>query len=278
MSYVILTYELRSGRVAPTGKTLFSLDKGWCLDIAIGEGGGVPICNDGCFTLMPSLHIFECIHNPLIGNSPDNEVLYWHIGSIWHYMDFILGSMQDKVWFNWYSHTVPPGNIWTISKCMCVRSMVRLPACFCAFAFQHVNKQANFDKRTLSSCNFKKDWNIYIEKSLYLAQTSCVKRQMQIYLVLCTVGMCVYVIVSRLKETVLGADRDSLWLLGEETGQPLEVPLAAVAPEMTPLQVAMPTPPSRGSGKEGDGATESPYEEVRHRWCRLSTNLIRSSL
>ncbi|XP_030254189.1 REC8 meiotic recombination protein b [Sparus aurata] len=68
--------------------------------------------------------------------------------------------------------------------------------------------------------------------------------------------------IDQLKETVLGADRDSLWLLGEETGQPLEVPLAAVAPEMTPLQVAMPTPPSRGSGKEGDGATESPYEEV----------------
>lgn len=74
-----------------------------------------------------------------------------------------------------------------------------------------------------------------------------------------------YVIVSRLKETVLGADRDSLWLLGEETGQPLEVPLAAVAPELTPLQVAMPTPPSGESVKEGDRATESPYEEVRHR-------------
>ncbi|XP_036935556.1 REC8 meiotic recombination protein b isoform X1 [Acanthopagrus latus] len=68
--------------------------------------------------------------------------------------------------------------------------------------------------------------------------------------------------IDQLKETVLGADRDSLWLLGEETGQPLEVPLAAVAPELTPLQVAMPTPPSGESVKEGDRATESPYEEV----------------
>ncbi|XP_073343959.1 REC8 meiotic recombination protein b [Pagrus major] len=68
--------------------------------------------------------------------------------------------------------------------------------------------------------------------------------------------------IDKLKETVLGADRDSMWLLDEDTGQPVEVPMAAVAPEMTPLQVAMPTPPSGESGKEGDGATESPYEEV----------------
>ncbi|XP_029313890.1 REC8 meiotic recombination protein b [Cottoperca gobio] len=64
----------------------------------------------------------------------------------------------------------------------------------------------------------------------------------------------------QLKETVLGAERDSVWLLDEESGHPAEVPLASVAPEMTPLQVAMPTPPSGASGKEG--ATESPCEGV----------------
>lgn len=72
-------------------------------------------------------------------------------------------------------------------------------------------------------------------------------------------------VVSRLKETALGAERDSVWLLDEESGQPVEVPLTAVAQEMTPAQVAMPTPPSGASEKEGDRATESPYEEVRHR-------------
>lgn len=65
--------------------------------------------------------------------------------------------------------------------------------------------------------------------------------------------------------TVLGAEQDSVWLLDEESGQPAEVPLAAVAPEMTPPRVAMPTPPSGSPGKEGDRATESPDEEVRHR-------------
>ncbi|KAM9337560.1 REC8 meiotic recombination protein b [Symphorus nematophorus] len=55
--------------------------------------------------------------------------------------------------------------------------------------------------------------------------------------------------IDQLKETVLGAERDSVWLLDEELGQPVEVPLAAVALEMTPLRVAMPTPPSGASGK-----------------------------
>nr|QWV53788.1 meiotic recombination protein [Dicentrarchus labrax] len=67
--------------------------------------------------------------------------------------------------------------------------------------------------------------------------------------------------IDRLKETVLGAQRDSVWLLDEESGLPVEVPLAAVALEMTPLQVSMPTTPSGASGKKGDRATESPCEE-----------------
>ncbi|XP_031705629.1 REC8 meiotic recombination protein b [Anarrhichthys ocellatus] len=53
------------------------------------------------------------------------------------------------------------------------------------------------------------------------------------------------------------AEWDSAWLLGEESGHPAEVPRAAVALEMTPLQVAMPSPPS---GKEGDRDTGSPRE------------------
>ncbi|KAI3355146.1 hypothetical protein L3Q82_018014, partial [Scortum barcoo] len=64
--------------------------------------------------------------------------------------------------------------------------------------------------------------------------------------------------ISQLKETVLGVEQDSVWLMDEESGQLVEVPLA-VALEMTPPQVAMPTPPS---GQEGDGETESPHEQV----------------
>lgn len=48
-----------------------------------------------------------------------------------------------------------------------------------------------------------------------------------------------------------------MWLLDEETGEPVEVPLAAVAPEMTPEHVAMP-PES-----VGDRATESLCDKVR---------------
>uniref|UniRef100_UPI0037E7D45E REC8 meiotic recombination protein b n=1 Tax=Semicossyphus pulcher TaxID=241346 RepID=UPI0037E7D45E len=62
--------------------------------------------------------------------------------------------------------------------------------------------------------------------------------------------------IDQLKETMLGPERDTVWLLDEESGQPVEVPLAAVALEMTPLQVAMPTPPSGASEKEGDRTTE----------------------
>lgn len=71
------------------------------------------------------------------------------------------------------------------------------------------------------------------------------------------------VCVSRLEEeVVLGTDRDSVWLLDEETGQPMAVPLATIALEMTPVQVAMPSPPSGASGREGDRMTERPCDEV----------------
>ncbi|XP_034415892.1 REC8 meiotic recombination protein b [Cyclopterus lumpus] len=59
-----------------------------------------------------------------------------------------------------------------------------------------------------------------------------------------------------------GAERDTVRLLNDESGHPAEVPQAAVALEMTPLQVAMPTPPSRASGREGDRDPESPCEEM----------------
>nr|XP_046227423.1 REC8 meiotic recombination protein b isoform X2 [Scatophagus argus] len=67
--------------------------------------------------------------------------------------------------------------------------------------------------------------------------------------------------IDQLKETVLGVERDSIWLLDEESGRPVEV-LGALDLEMTPLQVAMLTPPSGASGNEGNGATECPHEEV----------------
>lgn len=66
----------------------------------------------------------------------------------------------------------------------------------------------------------------------------------------------------QLEEVVLGTDRDSVWLLDEETGQPMAVPLATIALEMTPVQVAMPSPPSGASGREGDRTTERPCDEV----------------
>ena len=68
-------------------------------------------------------------------------------------------------------------------------------------------------------------------------------------------------VASRLKETTFGTERDSVWLLDEETGQPVEVPLTAVAHEMTPLNVAMPTSLCGSSEKVGDEPSESLYKE-----------------
>uniref|UniRef100_A0A8D3BDH3 REC8 meiotic recombination protein b n=1 Tax=Scophthalmus maximus TaxID=52904 RepID=A0A8D3BDH3_SCOMX len=56
----------------------------------------------------------------------------------------------------------------------------------------------------------------------------------------------------QLNKTALGAEWDSVYLLDEGLGQPVVVPLVAVALEMTPQHVAMPTPPSGASGTEGD--------------------------
>ncbi|KAM4718049.1 REC8 meiotic recombination protein b [Anableps anableps] len=60
----------------------------------------------------------------------------------------------------------------------------------------------------------------------------------------------------QLKDSMLRTETDSMWLLDEETGEPVEVPLVAVAPEMTPEHVAMP------SESVGDRATDSLCEEV----------------
>lgn len=49
---------------------------------------------------------------------------------------------------------------------------------------------------------------------------------------------------------MLRTELDSLWLLGEESDRHLEDPLAALALEITPLQVVMPTPPSEAPEKE----------------------------
>ncbi|XP_029979804.1 REC8 meiotic recombination protein b [Sphaeramia orbicularis] len=71
--------------------------------------------------------------------------------------------------------------------------------------------------------------------------------------------------IDQLKETVLGTDRDSVWLLDEETSQPVEVPLMALTQEMTPVKVAMPTPSSGASGKERESSIEGfCAEEVPH--------------
>ncbi|XP_034022355.1 REC8 meiotic recombination protein b [Thalassophryne amazonica] len=63
--------------------------------------------------------------------------------------------------------------------------------------------------------------------------------------------------VDQLKETVVGTERDSLWILAEKTGPPLEGPPASTSLEMTPVQVAMPVPPSRSPEEEGELEKES---------------------
>lgn len=64
--------------------------------------------------------------------------------------------------------------------------------------------------------------------------------------------------VPRLTETALGAEQDSAWLRDKGSDRPVQVPLAAVNLEVTPVRVAMPTLPSGESDKEGD--TVSPYD------------------
>ncbi|KAF7667317.1 hypothetical protein LDENG_00067570 [Lucifuga dentata] len=64
--------------------------------------------------------------------------------------------------------------------------------------------------------------------------------------------------IDQLKETLLGTEQDSVWLLDEEPGQPVKVPLAAATLEMTPPQVSMPSPPAGSCDK----AMESSCGEV----------------
>ncbi|KAK5850136.1 hypothetical protein PBY51_014411 [Eleginops maclovinus] len=61
----------------------------------------------------------------------------------------------------------------------------------------------------------------------------------------------------QLKEVMLRAEQDSVWLLDQEAGHLADAPLTSISQEMTPLQVAMPTPPSGASGEKGDRETES---------------------
>ncbi|XP_053198578.1 REC8 meiotic recombination protein b [Scomber japonicus] len=68
--------------------------------------------------------------------------------------------------------------------------------------------------------------------------------------------------IDQLRETVVGTERDSEWLLGDELGLPVEVPVAAAALETTPLQVVMLALSSEVSERDGDRATQSSYNEV----------------
>lgn len=56
---------------------------------------------------------------------------------------------------------------------------------------------------------------------------------------------------------------DSVGLLGEELGLPLDVPMAGITRESTPQPVAMPASSSQVSEREGDRDTESSCNEVR---------------
>ncbi|KAF6722941.1 REC8-like protein [Oryzias melastigma] len=66
----------------------------------------------------------------------------------------------------------------------------------------------------------------------------------------------------RLKETMLGAEQDSVSLLDEEADQPVKRLAAAAALEMTPQHVAMPTPPRKASKTHGDEPAGILDEEV----------------
>ncbi|KAK1885474.1 Meiotic recombination protein REC8 like [Dissostichus eleginoides] len=54
----------------------------------------------------------------------------------------------------------------------------------------------------------------------------------------------------QLKDTLLRAEQSSVWLLDQEAGHLADAPLSSVSREMTPPQVAMPTPPSGKLGTE----------------------------
>ncbi|KAL3040922.1 hypothetical protein OYC64_011832 [Pagothenia borchgrevinki] len=56
--------------------------------------------------------------------------------------------------------------------------------------------------------------------------------------------------LDQLKETLLRAEQSSLWLLDQEAGHLEDAPLSSISREMTPPQVAMPTPPSGEEGTE----------------------------
>ncbi|CAL8293112.1 unnamed protein product [Lota lota] len=60
--------------------------------------------------------------------------------------------------------------------------------------------------------------------------------------------------IDQLKETVLRADTDYLWILDEETGQPVAVPLATISREMTPPSSAVVDVPPEGSSGRGRGS------------------------
>ncbi|XP_041824970.1 REC8 meiotic recombination protein b isoform X2 [Melanotaenia boesemani] len=68
--------------------------------------------------------------------------------------------------------------------------------------------------------------------------------------------------IDQLKETTFGTERDSVWLLDEETGQLVGVSVAAAPSETTPPHVAMPAPPCGAFVKLQDGSTGSLNEEV----------------
>ncbi|CAL8311812.1 unnamed protein product [Merluccius merluccius] len=58
--------------------------------------------------------------------------------------------------------------------------------------------------------------------------------------------------IDQLKEMVAHPDTDSLWILDEETGQPVAVPLAIISKEMTPpSSSAVAVPPASSSGRGG---------------------------
>ncbi|XP_019942951.2 REC8 meiotic recombination protein b [Paralichthys olivaceus] len=67
----------------------------------------------------------------------------------------------------------------------------------------------------------------------------------------------------QLNKTAVREERDSVFLLDEETGQTVDITLASLGREMTPLRVAMPTPPSGESGTQVDQERERSNEEIK---------------
>ena len=79
---------------ATAGNTLFGLGEGWCLGSACrGQNMMQKVHHRNSCVFFIFLQF--CASHMI--KTPDNGLLYSHMGSSEHYTDFVVGSWQDKV-------------------------------------------------------------------------------------------------------------------------------------------------------------------------------------